>query len=141
MKQLGASNQTIQQEMQRFQKLEAAVFNQFRRGVIKKLKRPSTKNGSNKSMLTLRDYKTRAYSTSSYSCEDSAKSLVTHPPLVGTSSTMSKARSSTIVVPLKEECGSLETLSSADENSSYTDHDDTEHVPQDGFSPDLEKQK
>nr|XP_027205737.1 transmembrane protein KIAA1109-like [Dermatophagoides pteronyssinus] len=46
LRQLGASDQTIQQEMERFQKLEAAVFNNFRRGVIKKLKRPSNQQNN-----------------------------------------------------------------------------------------------
>ena len=48
LRQLGASDQTIQQEMHRFQELEAEVFNNFRRGVIKKLKRPSNKSSSGK---------------------------------------------------------------------------------------------
>lgn len=62
---MGASNQTIQQEIERFQKLEAAVFNNFRRGVIKKLKRPANKTNGSTDMN-----KNRAYSTSIYSYDE-----------------------------------------------------------------------
>ncbi|KAH9506664.1 hypothetical protein DERF_011385 [Dermatophagoides farinae] len=68
LRQLGASDHTIRQEMERFQKLEAAVFNNFRRGVIKKLKRPSN---NSKQQSTSGDIgKNRAYSQSIYSYDE-----------------------------------------------------------------------
>lgn len=40
---LGASQSTIEQEVRRLHELETAVFNDFRRDVIKKLRRQSVK--------------------------------------------------------------------------------------------------
>ena len=51
LRQLGASHTTIEQEVQRLHELEAAVFNNFRRDVIKKLRRPSVRTSSFKDKL------------------------------------------------------------------------------------------
>lgn len=53
LKSLGASASTIEQEMRRLQELEALVFHDFRRDVIKKLRRQSVKATSMKDRLGL----------------------------------------------------------------------------------------
>ncbi|XP_069163725.1 bridge-like lipid transfer protein family member 1 isoform X18 [Procambarus clarkii] len=53
LKMLGASASTIEQEMRRLQELEAVVFHDFRRDVIKKLRRQSVKATSMKDRLGL----------------------------------------------------------------------------------------
>ncbi|XP_042881836.1 transmembrane protein KIAA1109 homolog isoform X7 [Penaeus japonicus] len=53
LKMLGASASTIEQEMRRLQDLEAVVFHDFRRDVIKKLRRQSVKATSMKDRLGL----------------------------------------------------------------------------------------
>ena len=53
LRQLGASHTTIEQEVQRLHELEAAVFNSFRRDVIKKLRRPSVRQSSFKDKLSV----------------------------------------------------------------------------------------
>lgn len=135
LQQLGASSQTILQEKQRYQELEAAAFNNFRRGVIKKLKRPS------KSSVKESFAKTRAYSTSLYSY-DEAKLPPSSSTVAPNSSQQSRqkmegsefshdkvplgktTRSSTISIPhLKyDDNSSLVTLSSGDETASYTEN-------------------
>lgn len=144
LRQLGASDQTIQQEMHRFQELEAEVFNNFRRGVIKKLKRPSNKSSSGKNALKMCDFnKTRAFSTSLYSCDASSKwsedgftnTDISHIKenekddeelKNNVSNKIDKVRSSTISIAQlankNEETSSLETLSSGDDSSSIAGH-------------------
>lgn len=138
LRQLGASSQTIKQEMQRYQELEAAAFNHFRRGVIKKLKRPS--NSTSKSIMGVKDFsKTRAYSTSLYSYDDAKLAEperahigkgnrfidIEEDPTTGQKVPLVKTRSSTISIPhLKyDDNSSLVTLSSGDETSSYTENE------------------
>ncbi|XP_064107532.1 bridge-like lipid transfer protein family member 1 isoform X2 [Macrobrachium nipponense] len=53
LKMLGASASTIEQEMRRLQELEALVFHDFRRDVMKKLRRQSVKATSMKDRLGL----------------------------------------------------------------------------------------
>ena len=53
LRQLGASHTTIEQEVQRLHELEAAVFNSFRRDVIKKLRRPSVRTPSFKDKVSV----------------------------------------------------------------------------------------
>ena len=53
LKTLGASAHTIEQEMRRLHELEAVVFHDFRRDVIKKLRRQSVKATSMKDRLGL----------------------------------------------------------------------------------------
>lgn len=69
LRQLGASNQTIQQEIKRSKELEAALFNYFRRDMFKKLKRSSSKaTPTSTSTIKKGEFqKTRAFSTSLYS--------------------------------------------------------------------------
>lgn len=54
LRQLGATKQTIEQEVERLHELEAAVFQNFRRDVIKKLRRPSVRTSSFKEKLPKR---------------------------------------------------------------------------------------
>jgi hypothetical protein len=70
LRQLGASHATIEQEVQRLHELEAAVFNNFRRDVIKKLRRPSVRQSSFKDKLSGGG---KVFSTSLYSYEESDK--------------------------------------------------------------------
>ncbi|CAG2114985.1 unnamed protein product, partial [Medioppia subpectinata] len=53
LRELGASHTTIEQEVQRLHELEAAIFQNFRRDVIKKLRRPSVRQSSFKDKLSV----------------------------------------------------------------------------------------
>uniref|UniRef100_T1KK05 Bridge-like lipid transfer protein family member 1 C-terminal domain-containing protein n=1 Tax=Tetranychus urticae TaxID=32264 RepID=T1KK05_TETUR len=57
LKTLGASQSTIEQEIKRLHELESAVFNDFKRDVIKKLRRQSVKRSSFRDKLSLVDSK------------------------------------------------------------------------------------
>jgi hypothetical protein len=70
LRQLSASHTNIEQEVQRLHELETAVFNNFRRDVIKKLRRPSVRQSSFKDKLSSGG---KMFSTSLYSYEESDK--------------------------------------------------------------------
>ena len=131
LQQLGASSQTIQQEIHRYHELETAAYNHFKRDVIKRLKHSGSSHKSklkNQQMIDGKLAQSRPYSTSLYSYDerdfptnqsndniDNDKIELNRP-----------IRSSTISIPhLKyDENGSLLTLSSYDEASSMaTDND------------------
>lgn len=57
LKTLGASQSTIEQEIKRLHELESAVFNDFKRDVIKKLRRQSVKRSSFRDKINLPDNK------------------------------------------------------------------------------------
>lgn len=143
LRQLGASNQTIQQEIKRSKELEAALFNYFRRDMFKKLKRSSSKaTATPTSSKKKGDFqKTRAFSTSLYTYREAewtkdeqampstpAADVVDDQNELGSSeekvNEMLKIRSSTIPsFRLANE--QLMTLSSGDEGS-ITDIDESQ---------------